>query len=79
VVKKGKVTDEVVRLRADEEFGHILAPADTPIGDGRQARPRRARQDHRAREGRPSMLVDIEEVHYMDVSARSRSSACRPR
>lgn len=33
-VAEGKVTDEVVWLRADEEsFGHV-APADTPIKDG---------------------------------------------
>jgi len=31
VVKNGKLTDEVVRLRADEENNAILAPADTPV------------------------------------------------
>ncbi len=31
VVKKGKVTDEITFLRADEEFERIFAPADTAI------------------------------------------------
>jgi len=34
VVKKGKVTEEIAYLRADEEFEKLFAPADTPIAKG---------------------------------------------
>ena len=33
VVRKGKLTDEVLMLRADEEAEAIIAPADTPVDD----------------------------------------------
>ena len=35
VVKKGRLTEDVVWLRADEESEAYVAPADTPIQDGR--------------------------------------------
>jgi DNA-directed RNA polymerase subunit beta len=39
-VKKGKLTDEIVWLRADEEAEAYVAPADTEVVDGKlQAGP----------------------------------------
>jgi DNA-directed RNA polymerase subunit beta len=35
VVKKGKITDEVAFLRADEEYEKIFAPADAPFENGK--------------------------------------------
>src|SRR5690606_12077567 len=69
VCKGGKVTDEVVRLRADEENNSILAPADTPtekngklIGDEHGYVIARVKGD-------PS-LVAAKDVQYMDVSTK---------
>ncbi|MGE0142875.1 MAG: DNA-directed RNA polymerase subunit beta [Planctomycetota bacterium] len=70
VVKKGKVTDEIVRLRADEEHGAILVPADTPVDE----KGRLVSEDGTGRviariKGDPQ-LVEPETVHYMDVSTK---------
>ncbi len=63
-IRKGRVTDEVVWLRADEEQASILVPADTPVdANGRFTTERiLARLD-----GEP-IEVDREEAEYMDVS-----------
>jgi len=66
VVKNGRATDEVVWLRADEEFHAIMVPADTKldpkgmiIGEGTKVIARV--------KGDPQM-VEIKDVQYMDVS-----------
>jgi DNA-directed RNA polymerase subunit beta len=63
-VVKGKVTDEVAFLRADEEHHAVLAPADTVVDkSGRIAGERvlaRLRADF--------TTVDRDRVEYMDVS-----------
>ncbi|MCA8941133.1 MAG: DNA-directed RNA polymerase subunit beta, partial [Planctomycetes bacterium] len=66
VVKKGVVTEEVVRLRADEEFGAVLAPADTMVDDKGRLVGDNDRVTARI-QGDP-FLVDIGDVDYMDVS-----------
>jgi DNA-directed RNA polymerase subunit beta len=69
VVRNGKVTDEVVRLRADEENNAILAPADTEIDKaGRFMADEQGRIIARVK-GDPA-LVDVKEVQYMDVSTK---------
>ncbi|MEY3162621.1 MAG: DNA-directed polymerase subunit beta [Planctomycetota bacterium] len=69
VVKNGKLTDEIVRLRADEENNAILAPADTQVDkNGKLVADENNRIIARVK-GDPA-LVDIKEVHYMDVSAK---------
>ncbi len=69
VVKNGKLTDEIVRLRGDEENNAVLAPADTEveksgkiIGDEQNRIIARVKGD--------PLLVDIKDVQYMDVSAK---------
>ncbi len=62
-VSKGKVTDEVVWLRADEENEAYLAPADTPVVNGHingETIVARYRSDF--------MLIDPEKIQYMDVA-----------
>src|SRR6187200_2805362 len=39
LVKKGKITDDVVWLRADEESEAYVAPADAPVKDGKLVGP----------------------------------------
>ena len=69
MVKNGKVTEEVVRLRADEENNAILAPADTEVDKtGRLVGDDQGRVIARVK-GDPS-LVDGKEVQYMDVSTK---------
>ena len=69
VVKNGKLTDEVVRLRADEENNAILAPADTDVDkSGKIVGDDKGRIIARVK-GDP-MLVDAKDVHYMDVSPK---------
>jgi DNA-directed RNA polymerase subunit beta len=69
VVKNGKVTDTVVRLRADEENNAVLAPADTPVDkSGRLIGDAQDRVIARVK-GDPS-LVDCKQVQYMDVSTK---------
>jgi DNA-directed RNA polymerase subunit beta len=64
VVQKGKLTDQVVWLRADEESESYVAPADTKVVGGKlQAGPNliaRYRADFR--------IVNPDEVHYIDVA-----------
>ncbi len=69
VVKNGKLTDEIVRLRADEENNAILAPADTDVDkSGKLVGDDKGRIIARVK-GDP-MLVDTKDVHYMDVSPK---------
>jgi DNA-directed RNA polymerase subunit beta len=69
VVKNGKLTDEVVRLRADEENNSILAPADTEVDkNGRLTGDDQGRVIARVK-GDPA-LIDAKDVHYMDVSTK---------
>ncbi len=68
VVKNGKVTDEVVRLRADEEFHAVLAPADTPIDDKGRLVPETEPARSSPASTVTSTLVEGDDVQYMDVS-----------
>ncbi|MCP4194682.1 MAG: DNA-directed RNA polymerase subunit beta [Planctomycetaceae bacterium] len=63
VVKKGKLTDEVVWLRADEESDAFVAPADAGVSDGKLTGTNivaRYRSDFH--------LVNPEEINYIDIS-----------
>jgi DNA-directed RNA polymerase subunit beta len=66
VVKNGKVSGEIVRLRADEEFNAVLAPADTIVDKNGKLVGDEDKIIARWK-GDP-MLVDIKSVQYMDVS-----------
>ncbi len=62
-VTKGKVSEEVVWLRADQESEAYLAPADTPVEKGRmqgETLIARYRADFE--------MVPIDKVEYMDVA-----------
>ncbi|MHC5065866.1 MAG: DNA-directed RNA polymerase subunit beta, partial [Planctomycetota bacterium] len=65
-VKKGKLTGEIVKLRADEEFAAILAPADTEMDKSGKLLGENDRVIARVK-GDP-MLVSATDVEYMDVS-----------
>ena len=63
VVKKGKLTDEVAWLRADEESDAFVAPADAPVVDGKLSGNNivaRYRSDFH--------LVPGEDINYIDIS-----------
>ena len=63
VVKKGKLTDEVVWLRADEESDSFVAPADAPVKDGK------LHGNHLIARYRSDFeMVGAEDIEYMDVS-----------
>ena len=64
VVKNGKVTGEIVRLRADQERDAVLAPADTDVEEG----GRLAGELVLARRNDDFLLVKPPDVQYMDVS-----------
>ena len=64
VVKHGKVTGEIVRLRADQERDAVLAPADTDVEEGGKL----AGELVLARRNDDFLLVKPPEVQYMDVS-----------
>ncbi|MBI2826349.1 MAG: DNA-directed RNA polymerase subunit beta [Planctomycetia bacterium] len=62
-ISKGKLTDEVAWLRADQESEAYLAPADTPVDKGRMQGDTliaRYRADFE--------MVPIDKVEYMDVA-----------
>ncbi len=63
VIKKGKLTDELVWLRADEESEAYVAPADAAVEDGRLAGKAMI-----ARHQADFEMVDPEQVQYMDVA-----------
>ena len=64
-VNKGKLTDEIVWLRADEEADAYVAPADTAVA-GRQDRRRRRRSSPGT--ARDFEIVAPEQVQYIDVA-----------
>jgi len=73
VVKKGRVTDEIVYLRADEEVNQVIAPADAEIddkgkllGDHIQVR---LGQDFKVVSGEAVQLVDVSSMQMVGVSA----------
>jgi len=62
-VKNGKLTEEVVWLRADQEFDAYMAPADAPLVNGRIQG-----ENIIARYRADFVTVPVEQVQYMDVS-----------
>jgi DNA-directed RNA polymerase subunit beta len=64
VVKKGRITDKVEYLRADQEFGNVIAPADTPMDDKGQIIEERVL----VRKDGDNFEVSPDEIEYMDVS-----------
>ncbi|RME75981.1 MAG: DNA-directed RNA polymerase subunit beta [Planctomycetota bacterium] len=65
-VKKGKVTDEIVWLRADEEDHYTIAPADTPL----DANGKMAEKLVMARRRGDFVNVPAREVDFIDVSPK---------
>ena len=65
-IKNGKLTNEVVYLRADEEEGKTLAPADTKLCFEDKA----LNTDLLARFDGDFKLVNVKSVDYMDVSPK---------
>jgi DNA-directed RNA polymerase subunit beta len=63
VVKKGKLTDEVVWLRADEESEACVAPADAPVKEGKLVG-----ENLVARHRSDFHLVRTEDIDYIDIS-----------
>ncbi|MDY3553250.1 DNA-directed RNA polymerase subunit beta [Gemmata sp. JC717] len=59
------LTDEVVRLRADEESNAVLVPADTPFEGNKIATPNVS-----GRQSGELMLIPAEKVQYIDVSPK---------
>ena len=68
VVKKGKVTDEVAWLRADEETEAYVAPADTNIENGHIVGPKQLAGNIVARFKADFELCSPEDVDYMDIA-----------
>ena len=66
LVKKGKVTDEVRRLRADEEENKILAPADTEVGKNGKI----VGELVMARKNGEFLMVKSSDIEYMDISPK---------
>ncbi|MBP3956581.1 DNA-directed RNA polymerase subunit beta [Gemmata sp. G18] len=64
-VKTKKLTDEVVKLRADEEADAVLAPADTPTEGDRVTAERVS-----GRQSGELMMIPAEKVEYIDVSPK---------
>jgi len=60
---KGKLTDEIKWLRADQEHEAYLAPADAPVENGRLAG-----ETIIARHYADFEMVSVEEVEYIDVA-----------
>ncbi|HUY37101.1 MAG TPA: DNA-directed RNA polymerase subunit beta [Pirellulales bacterium] len=66
-VHKGKVTDDVVWLRADQESEAYLAPADTPVAGGRLQGGSQG-DNIIARYRADFELVPIDRIQYIDVA-----------
>ena len=65
-VKEGRLTDEVVFLRADEELGKVMAPADTRFDEkGMLVGPRAL-----ARKDGDNIEVDPGEIDLVDISPK---------
>ncbi|MFN0197184.1 MAG: DNA-directed RNA polymerase subunit beta [Planctomycetaceae bacterium] len=62
-VKDGKVQDEVVWLRADEESEVFIAPADTPVTNGKISEDRVLARHHN-----DVMWVGAKQVEFIDVA-----------
>src|SRR5207244_12967531 len=75
-VEKGRVTDQIDYLTADEEDRHVIAQANTPV-DGRG----RFTEDHVLvrRKGGEVDYVPPTEVDYMDVSPKQIVSVAAAR
>ncbi|MFC7406613.1 DNA-directed RNA polymerase subunit beta [Georgenia alba] len=71
VVKNGRVTDEVVYLTADDEDRHVIAQASAPLDDKGKFVEDQALC--RLTGGEPA-LVAVDEIDFMDVSARQMVS-----
>lgn len=67
-VKKGKVTDEITWLRADEEAQAYVAPADTLVENNQIVGSKGMGGNIIARHQADFELVDPKEVDYMDVA-----------
>lgn len=65
-VKKGKLTDEIVYLRADEEDEMVLAPADVRSNFESKG----LETEVLARFNGDFRLVDVKDVNYIDVSPK---------
>jgi DNA-directed RNA polymerase subunit beta len=63
-VKKGKITNQVDYLRADEEFGKVISPADTRLSKEGVITEERVL----ARKDGDNIEVAPDDVEYMDVS-----------
>ncbi len=68
VVKKGKVTDEVRWLRADEETEVYVCPADTPVANGAIVPNKHLGGNVIARFRADFELAAPEDVSYMDIA-----------
>lgn len=66
-VSEGKLSSEIVYLRADQEGSKVLAPADTPIQDGKIV-PYLPGGLIIARAGSDQVQVKPEQVDYLDVA-----------
>ncbi len=66
VVKKGKVTDEIKFLTADEEDRHTVAQANAPLTD----KNRFELDSVKARKHGEFVVVSPDEVNFMDVSPK---------
>ena len=64
VVKKGKLTDQIERLRADQEHEAYLAPADALIQDGKLVGDNLVARHHGDFE-----ILAVDHIQYMDVAA----------
>jgi len=65
-VKDGRVTDEVEYLRADQETGRVMAPADVIVDEKGKILQERVL----ARKDGDNIEVPPEELHYVDVSPK---------
>ena len=68
VVKKGKITDEVVWLRADEESQAYVAPADTSVENGEIVGSKPLGGMIIARHRADFELARPEDVNYIDIA-----------
>jgi len=68
VVKRGKLTDEVKWLRADEESEAYVAPADTKVDNGKLVGIKQMAGNLVARYRSDFEMVEPESVEYMDVA-----------
>ena len=62
-VEKGKLTSDIQWLRADEESGVFVAPADTPVKDGKIALDRVL-----ARHMNDVVWITANDVNYIDIA-----------